>query len=82
MGQAQNGTGVMAEQMEIHPGCNDVINAAESTFPPRMGKPSRGSSSHEEKALVRLVLSFFFVLLLLFFFTSYVFSLSCEQDNI
>lgn len=38
MGQAQNGTGVMAEQMEIHPGRNDVINAAESTFLPRMGK--------------------------------------------
>lgn len=38
MGQAQNGTGVMAEQMEIHPGRNDVINAAESTFLLRMGK--------------------------------------------
>lgn len=37
MGQAQNGTGVMAEQMEIHPGRNDVINAAESTLLPRMG---------------------------------------------
>lgn len=38
MGQAQNGTGVMAEQMEIHPGRNDVINTAESTFLPHMGK--------------------------------------------
>lgn len=82
MGQVQNGTGVMAEQMEIHPGCNDVINAAESTFLPRMGKPSLGSSSfylnehklkfiHEEKALSRLVL---------FFFTFYVSSFSCEQE--
>lgn len=73
MGPAQNGTGVMAEQMEIHPGRNDVINAAESTSLPRMGKPSHGSTSfypnqhtlnfiHEcfyPKALSGLVLLFF-----------------------
>lgn len=39
MGQAQNGTGVMAKQMEIHPDRNDVINTAESTFLSCMGKP-------------------------------------------
>lgn len=30
-GSAQDGTGVMAEQMEIHPDHNGVINTAEST---------------------------------------------------
>lgn len=42
-GSAQNGIGVMAKQMEIHPDHNDVINAAESTFPSCMGKPSHAS---------------------------------------
>lgn len=39
MGSAQSGTGVMAEQMEIHPDHNDVINAAAS-IPVMHGKAS------------------------------------------
>lgn len=44
-GSAQNGTGVMAKQMEIHPDHNDVISAVESTPPSCMGKPSHASAN-------------------------------------
>lgn len=42
-GGAQNGTGVMASQTEIHLNPNDVINAAERTVLSCVGKPSHVS---------------------------------------
>ena len=49
-GSAQNGTGVMAKQMEIHPDHNDVISAAESTPLSCMGKPSHASADINSSA--------------------------------
>lgn len=80
MGQAQNGTGVMAEQMEIHPGCNDVINAAESTFLPRTGKPSFGSISfYSAQVKVYPYEQSFVKMSILLFYILHIF-VSCEHD--